>query len=166
MKATRYQVVQAIGSERDYQNKRWAGHSHTSTEYLVYIEHYLNIAKQKASTLDFTEDVNHDAMLSDVRKIAALAVACMEEHGAPQRPSTDDWKDLVIDIANTQSGEYLVFWHASFDGFRYGETISTGKFIHIACCNATERQQLLDQGKRRADEVLAKLLFAKGVTKR
>lgn len=80
MKATRQDAFSAIESERSYQNYRWPGHKHTVTEYLVYIQHYLNKAIAVASTSDSDETA-----LAEVRKIAALGVAAMEENGAPLR---------------------------------------------------------------------------------
>jgi hypothetical protein len=50
------------------------------TEYLVYIEHYVNQAKAKVSVED-----GEESALSDLRKIAALAVAAMEENGLSRR---------------------------------------------------------------------------------
>lgn len=81
MKATREEVNRAIDSERSYQNYRWPEHKHSVTEYLVYIEHYLNKAKAIVSTSALEGEDELDAL----RKITALGVAAMEENGAKPR---------------------------------------------------------------------------------
>jgi hypothetical protein len=48
--------------------------------FLIYIERYLNRAKAGFYDHNATVDV-----LNDIRKIAALAVAAMEQFGAPKR---------------------------------------------------------------------------------
>lgn len=82
MTATRQDVYSAIESERQYQNYRWpeAAHTHSITEFLVYIEHYLNKAKAIVSTED-----GQEGALDDLRKITALGVAAMEQNGAKRR---------------------------------------------------------------------------------
>lgn len=82
MKATRNEVYNAIDGERKYQEKRWErpAHNHSNTEYLVYIDHYVKQAFAAVSTQD--GDVS---TLPALRKIAALAVAAMEENGVEFR---------------------------------------------------------------------------------
>ena len=82
MKATREQVYDAIDDERDYQEQRWErpAHNHSATEYLVYIDHYVKKAFASVST-----EENELGALDNLRKIAALAVAAMEEHGFIER---------------------------------------------------------------------------------
>ncbi len=79
-KTNRQSVFNAINHERDYQERRWPGHTHSATEYLVYIDHYVKKAFAQVSTQD-----GEESSLHELRKIAALAVAAMEEHGAPSR---------------------------------------------------------------------------------
>jgi hypothetical protein len=78
-------VYEAIDGERDYQDERWGGSGthgvHSVTEFLTYIQDYTNEALHIESR---EEDANQKA-LHIVRKIAALGVACMEQHGAPNR---------------------------------------------------------------------------------
>ena len=81
--AKREEVLEAVEGEREYQDERW-GAEHDKQEsignFLIYIERYLSKAK------DAYIDANHaEPALHEVRKIAALAVACMEVHGAPRR---------------------------------------------------------------------------------
>jgi len=82
IKTTRQEVYQAIDEERDYQEWRWPrpAHIHSNTEYLVYIDHYLKEAFAAVSKQD-SEMGTYDPL----RKIAALAVAAMEENGVIHR---------------------------------------------------------------------------------
>lgn len=78
-----------IDTERDYQNAQWRrsesndpnGHNpHTVTEWLVYMRHYIDEGLRVQTT---SRDAN--AGLDFARKVAALGVVCMEQHGAPRR---------------------------------------------------------------------------------
>lgn len=82
MALTRKEVYEIIDGEREYQETRWVRpqHNHSATEYLVYIDHYLKKALARVSI-----EEGEDGALENLRKIAALAVAAMEEHGAPRR---------------------------------------------------------------------------------
>jgi hypothetical protein len=87
-------VFAAISSERHYQDKKWgrtqssqrhavpAGSPMTRTldEYALYILEYAEQLRHLAGTSD-----NPYPKLDAVRKVTALGVACMEEHGAPLR---------------------------------------------------------------------------------
>lgn len=88
MANTRNEAFNAIDFERAYQTMRWAestalGHVHTNVEFLVYIRDYVEEALHFASrhaeqdVLPFTQH--------SLRKIAALAVAAMEENGVARR---------------------------------------------------------------------------------
>lgn len=81
-KMDRSTVYCVIDSERSYQEQIWKRpeHDHSATEFLVYIDHYVKKAFAKVSTED-----GEQGALVDLRKIAALAVAAMEQHGAPFR---------------------------------------------------------------------------------
>jgi len=81
---TRNEVFVLIDGERDYQNML----SHHSAErdaatslaaWLVYIEQHVARVKERIYYLDDT------AVLDEIRKIAALAVACMEHNDTPAR---------------------------------------------------------------------------------
>lgn len=87
--ATRAEVYAAIDSERDYQDTRWNETTttsrglHSQTEWIAYIEDYLREAQHilaRTAKQDAREAVNHI-----MRKVAAMAACCMEEHGAPKR---------------------------------------------------------------------------------
>jgi hypothetical protein len=82
--STQEEAFQAIDQERDYQILRWAtseaeGINHSNVEFLVYIQDYVQEALHFASrnneqdVTPFTQD--------SLRKIAALAVAAMEQNG-------------------------------------------------------------------------------------
>lgn len=89
--ATRQEVYQAIDSERDYQDHVWgkdestAGGDHTVEDFVVYIDVYL--AKVKEATM-LPKAKRHLEMMNIMRKITALGVRCMEQHGAPLRGLT------------------------------------------------------------------------------
>lgn len=85
----RADVYAAIDSERAYQEHRWSedttqsGGTHTPTEWLVYIQDYLTQAFNQASR--HPDPVSRNLVLDTIRKIAAMGVACMEQHYAPRR---------------------------------------------------------------------------------
>lgn len=81
---SRSEVYEAIDTERDYQNK-WGDRTHNVTEYLMYIEHYVDLCRAQVSTLDMSTPENNTAALENIRKITALGVVCMEQNGAPKR---------------------------------------------------------------------------------
>jgi hypothetical protein len=78
----RNDVYKVIDSERTYQDDRWPGHKHSPVEYLVYMRDYIEEALHRESRED---SVTWTATMDSFRKVAALAVACMEEHGAQRR---------------------------------------------------------------------------------
>ncbi len=77
---TRQEVYEAIDTERDYQDKQWNGHTHEVGAYLTLLRTYLREAEESWSRSD-----GDRAALHSIRKIAAIAVHTMEEHGAPIR---------------------------------------------------------------------------------
>ena len=85
----RKDVYEAIDSERAYQDVRWAPEieggtrNHSVTEWLVYIQDYAAEALHKLSR-EADPQASQDA-LNWVRKIGGMAVACMEQNGAPRR---------------------------------------------------------------------------------
>lgn len=82
-------VVHALMKEREYQDKVWNEETtgsrgvHSPTEWLVFIQHYLNIAIAKASTQK-QEQENHDVM-DNIRKIGAMCMAAMEQNQIVER---------------------------------------------------------------------------------
>jgi hypothetical protein len=82
-------VYDIIDSERDYQDFRWGytlsmdrpGKGERSIdEFTNYIKAYTDELFHFSITESSTEQ-----MMDNMRKIAALAVACMEQHGATWR---------------------------------------------------------------------------------
>ena len=97
MRTHRSVVYDAIDSERDYQD-RLADTSngiygtsfgtHEIPAYLLFMQHYLDLAKARSS-MDWSGEC-HPETLKIIRKIVALGVACMEEHGAfPREPTSN-----------------------------------------------------------------------------
>jgi hypothetical protein len=89
MGVSREAVYAAVDSERAYQNRRWNPETTTSDglhsleEWLVYIEDYVGEAKHLLSRE--AEQIANPTALEIIRKIAAMAVCAMEQHGAPHR---------------------------------------------------------------------------------
>ena len=85
----RSEVYKLIDGERDYQDAKWNAATTTSkglhgpTEWLVYIEDYVNEAKHIVSR-EYDPIATEKAM-SIMRKIGAMAVAAMEQNEAPVR---------------------------------------------------------------------------------
>ncbi len=82
-------VFNAIVSERVYQARKWGIRQpdetfvepkHSVGDFLVYMQYYLDEAVNEA-----TQKTDDFWPLESIRKIAALAVACMEQHGASPR---------------------------------------------------------------------------------
>jgi hypothetical protein len=85
--APRVLAYAAIDGERAYQEQRWnrepGAPVHTVAEWLVYLQCYV---QQGMSQVTFSADPEASELaLHTIRKIAAMGVACMEEHGAPKR---------------------------------------------------------------------------------
>jgi len=75
----REDVFKLIDGERKYQNalpyhSSYIDHDRSVAEWLLLIEHYLNKAKFSLFKMD------EISSLDDIRKLAALAVACMEHN--------------------------------------------------------------------------------------
>lgn len=77
----RSEVYHLIDGERDYQISRWKTleRHHEIGTWLAFMQHYLTRA-----IADITK-ANHREAMCNIRKIAALAVVAMEDHGAPER---------------------------------------------------------------------------------
>jgi len=81
-------VYQCLDTERDYQDLRWSPRREKNdtpdeqkppAEWINYIEYHLNKAKTEVYLL------NDELALAELRKVAALAVRCLELHGCPER---------------------------------------------------------------------------------
>lgn len=93
MSIPRGEVFNLINGERMYQDMRWpvipgataqgGGRYHSLTEWLVYIEDYVNEAKHIVSRED---DASANLKAAEImRKIAGMAVAALEQHPCPPR---------------------------------------------------------------------------------
>jgi hypothetical protein len=84
---TRVEVYKVIEAERAYQDSKWGptqeGGKHSLTEFLAYIQDYTNEAMHICSRTAAPEC--DDFARHSMRKIAALAVAALEQHGALDR---------------------------------------------------------------------------------
>lgn len=75
--------------ERRYQTERWSecvtasAGLHTVTEFLVFMEDYISEAKHIVSRN--AEPAASRRALHNIRKVYAMAQACMEQHGVPFR---------------------------------------------------------------------------------
>ena len=79
----REEVYNRINEERTYQDNKWGAldkHPHEVAAWIVFMEHHLNKAKQLISTQNTDEDALHE-----LRKVTTLGVACLEQHGCPDR---------------------------------------------------------------------------------
>lgn len=83
MKATRDEVYDALDGERAYQESRWQGEEHELGSYILYMEDYMAELKHLIAR-NAWERVQDKAM-GIMRKVTALGVASMEQHGVPPR---------------------------------------------------------------------------------
>lgn len=83
--ASRKEVYDAIDGEREYQVARWnrPAPDRTIDEWAMYFEVYSRELCDLAAHTNDDESVPEK--LAIVRKLTAMGVACMEQHGAPQR---------------------------------------------------------------------------------
>jgi hypothetical protein len=87
---TRQEVYDAITGERAYQESRWKGsganpndpRQHELDAWVTYIVDYTDRLLRAAASRDGTDKTD---VLNFVRKVAALCVVAMEQHGAPRR---------------------------------------------------------------------------------
>lgn len=87
MKMTRQEVYNLIDHERAYQDGRWGGPEHDAThdvfEWISFISDRADMALRPFRTAQSAE--HREFCRVTLRKIAALAVAGLEVHGAPDR---------------------------------------------------------------------------------
>lgn len=78
----RIDVYKLIDGEREYQNLRWGkvfDDTNTLEDWIAYIIQYIALADSNEVALNKTES------LENIRKVAALCVACMEQNDTPAR---------------------------------------------------------------------------------
>lgn len=86
---TRTEVYQAVNTERDFQDSfvlpdRQYYQTHTLGEFILMLNQYAAQCQQKWTHHSDKVD-GYPESLHEVRKLAAIAVRCMEQHGAPLR---------------------------------------------------------------------------------
>lgn len=77
---SRSEVYHLINEERDYQDKKWTVYDDSSwsiSDWVVFIRRYLKLID--------TWTGHPREQMDEMRKVAALAVACMEFNGARSR---------------------------------------------------------------------------------
>lgn len=89
MSSIRLKVFDAVEAEREYQRLRWGNPDGTEKEnsvpaFLTYMQYYQAEATRIASKYSNTVFAR-DA----IRKIVALGVACLEQHGVVERDRGD-----------------------------------------------------------------------------
>jgi len=89
----REDVYKLIDGEREYQDTdpHNVGHddiSRSVADWIIFIERQLSEAKGQVYVLDKEKALCH------IRKIAALAVACMEHYDTPRRKRCEDKNPL------------------------------------------------------------------------
>jgi hypothetical protein len=81
---TRSEAYLVIDTEREYQENlgsdRTDGASHTVGDYGVMLHYYLREFDEA-----WTKNAGTEKALEAIRKIAGIAVHCIEDHGAPKR---------------------------------------------------------------------------------
>ena len=82
---TRAVVYDAIDTERDYQDRRYGNleeHPHTVGEWILILRTELDEAER-----GWTKGKGDTEALSEIVKLAGVAVACLEQHGVVLRGS-------------------------------------------------------------------------------
>lgn len=91
VRTPRSEVYAAIDGEREFQDlhvqpERRYHPTHTLGEFILLLGQYADQAREKWTQHPDTA-LGDEPSLHEVRKLAALCVRCMEQHGAPRRQS-------------------------------------------------------------------------------
>jgi hypothetical protein len=86
----RSEVYAALDGERSYQDAKGvanggAPHQHELESFVIYMENYLHELKHDLSRIWCPDGKPPLKALHTLRKVTALGVAAMEQHGAPRR---------------------------------------------------------------------------------
>jgi hypothetical protein len=95
MTTKRQEVYVAIDGERAYQAIVCKIEPRTIGDYLVILDTYLRKAKDAYLYEGKGEGNMSQSSLQQVRKIAAVAVSCMEDHGAPTRVIPEEVAETI-----------------------------------------------------------------------
>jgi hypothetical protein len=85
----RQQAFDILDGERNYQDSRWnenttsSGGVHTPAEWILFMQNYLQEAQQIVTRE--SDNRCHDRVMAIIRKVGAMAVAAIEQNGAPYR---------------------------------------------------------------------------------
>lgn len=99
------QTLDAVKQERQYQDLKWGSTPsegrHTVGEYLGFFRHYLGEAERQMATQ--SEPHATEEALHTVRKLAGLAVACMQDNGVRRRSAEEMraaglWPNKKVDL--------------------------------------------------------------------
>ena len=91
----RSEVYLVVDGERDYQNRKWGTIDERPKQvgsWLTLMRHCLTKAES-----DWATSRGDESALDEIRKVVAVGVACMEQHGAVKRKPAeqpeirDDW---------------------------------------------------------------------------
>lgn len=87
---TRENVYIAINTERDYQDSKGVAnggepHRHELESYVLYMDDYMTQLKTQLSRIWCANGKPPAVALDTLRKITALGVAAMEQHGVSRR---------------------------------------------------------------------------------
>lgn len=97
---TRAQVYHCINTEREYGNRLWNNNTKSKTDpssWILYLHDYIDQVKHIASTKTEKHGTEgRKEIMGGIRKIASLAVACMEACGCSQRDVENDLKEACI----------------------------------------------------------------------
>lgn len=80
---TQDEVFKIISLEREYQDRKWGrpfGHPHEVGAYLTIMRKLLTEAE-----FAWASQNGDEGALDELRKVVAVGIACMEEHGAVNR---------------------------------------------------------------------------------
>lgn len=86
-KSTYNEVISAVTDERIYQDRKWGtieDHPHEVGSWLVIMRQLLNDAERA-----YMSKRGDTGALDEVRKVAAVGCACMEQHGVVGRKAVD-----------------------------------------------------------------------------
>ncbi|PKN20927.1 MAG: hypothetical protein CVU71_03870 [Deltaproteobacteria bacterium HGW-Deltaproteobacteria-6] len=71
------EVLDAIQSERDYQDRKWPMHHHSTAEWILIMDKCLNDAKRA-----WVCGHGDTQALHEIRQVVAVGIAAMEQCGA------------------------------------------------------------------------------------
>jgi hypothetical protein len=102
MSTTRTEVFAAIDAERQYQDEQWGTLEQRGKQvgaWITLMQHYMNQA-----TKEWATNRGDEKALHEIRKIAGIAVACMEQHRVPERETASSVSRLTPDVLAPSAG--------------------------------------------------------------